>query len=258
MGSQHPRLVLTFYLVLVCDSPRVSAAITARSDCAWPLQSMGFIALHAQRTLPGRAPAPLAAFQTTPTTTRCASRRLGCGPGTLVRRLACLRGWAGRRGIVGRGGARTLGRGLAHAHGPRRGLHLQHQPADERSATDRSLQGQGAGGRVAEINPECRVHVREEWFTLDEGAVLADELSTATAARQQAARGAPLASPCRRDRRACGEVRDHGGVHPAGRAHGRRGRLGRRSDPSAVRVSDLTRTSRDPLLSSSPHPSPSP
>ena len=63
------------------------------------------------------------------------------------RGLARLRRRAGRRGLVGCGGTRTLGRRLAHAHGPRRGLHLQHQPADERSAQHgRSLKGQSAGG----------------------------------------------------------------------------------------------------------------
>jgi len=46
---------------------------------------------------------------------------------------------------------------------------------------------------VAEINPDCRVHVREEWFTLEEGhAVLAGEASAAAAARQAAGgAGAP-------------------------------------------------------------------
>ena len=152
---------------------------------------------------------------------------------------------------------------------------------------------------MAEINPDCCVHVREEWFTLDEGhAVLAGEASAAAAARQ-AAGGAgapggfavldaidsyvekyiirtnpssnpaptqlpPSSSPAPTQlppsshpaptqlqpsshpsppRCAITEACIRLGVHVAVA-----GASGGRADPSCVRVSDLTCTSRDPLL----------
>ena len=129
---------------------------------------------------------------------------------------------------------------------------------------------------MAEINPDCRVHVREEWFTLDEGhAVLAGEASAAAAARQAAggvgapggfavldaidsyvekyimltnpsshpAPTQPPPSPPPISRCAITEACIRLGVHVAVA-----GASGGRADPSCVRVSDLTCTSRDPLL----------
>ena len=129
---------------------------------------------------------------------------------------------------------------------------------------------------MAEINPDCRVHVREDWFTLDEGhAVLAGEASAAAAARQAAGGvGAPggfavldaidsyvekyimLTNPSSHpapiqlppssppiSRCAITEACIRLGVHVAVA-----GASGGRADPSCVRVSDLTCTSRDPLL----------
>ena len=227
---------------------------------------MRFIALHAHHSLPGRAPAPLAAFQDD--TDYYALRFEGVGrlygPGTLANLAGshvCVVGLGG----VGSWAVEALARSGVGS--------LTLMDPDEVCISNTNRQTNALRGtvgrskakvlaeRVAEINPECRVHVREEWFTLDEGhAVLADELSTATAARQQAAGGSGApggfavldAIDAYVEKCAITEACIRLGVHVAVA-----GASGGRSDPSAVRVSDLTCTSRDPLLAAVlPHPHP--
>ena len=206
---------------------------------------MRFLALHAQHTLPGRAPAPLAAFQDD--TDYYALRFEGVGrlygPGTLANLAGshvCVVGLGG----VGSWAVEALARSGVGS--------LTLMDPDEVCISNTNRQTNALRGtvgrskakvlaeRVAEINPECRVHVREEWFTLDEGhAVLADELSTAAAARQQAAAGAGVpggfavldAIDSYVEKCAITEACIRLGVHVAVA-----GASGGRSDPSAVRV----------------------
>ena len=98
--------------------------------------------------------------------------------------------------------------------------------------------------RVRQINPECRVRERQEWLTL-EGAheLVASEAAEAAAEGDGAGFAVLDAIDGYVEKCAAVEACVRLGLHVAVA-----GAAGGRSDPSCVRVADLTTTSRDPLL----------
>jgi len=87
--------------------------------------------------------------------------------------------------------------------------------------------------RIREINPECRVHVVEEFFTLANAeGLLAGPLTCVLDAIDDVANKCGLIAECRR--RSLPLI-------TTGGAGGRR-------DPTAIRVADLARVTHDPLI----------
>ena len=97
--------------------------------------------------------------------------------------------------------------------------------------------------RVRQINPDCRVRERQEWLTLEGAHELVASEAAEAAAEGERHFAVLDAIDGYVEKCAAVEACVRLGLHVAVA-----GAAGGRSDPSCVRVADLTSTSRDPLL----------